>query len=139
MTRGGVNGSRSKFLAIESSAYGPKFTTNPRVLGEMQSSYRGATLTQSSPRNKQDRPWKQPRRAAQKKQHGITHRLIRRLSLNGVGSTDEQSRQQSKRAPVEPMKRLQRASVEPVIEHRMIQQNQAQMSVQLSRETAKTM
>ena len=72
-----------------------------------------------------------------KKQHDITHRLIRRLSLNGVGSTDEQSRQQSKRAPVEPMQRLQRASVEPVIEHRMIRQNQAHSSVQLSRGTAK--
>jgi len=84
----------------------------------------------------QERPRKQPRRAAQK-QHGITHRLIRRLSLNGVGSTDEQSRQQSKRAQVEPMQRLQRASVEPVIEHRMIRQNQAHSSVQLSRGTAK--
>jgi len=57
--------------------------------------------------------------------------------LNGVGSTDEQSRQQSKRAPVEPMQRLQRASVEPMVEHRMIRQNQAQSSVQLSRGTAK--
>ena len=102
----------------------------------MQSSYRGATLTQSSPRTKRERLRKQLRRAAQK-QHGITHRLNRYLSLNGVGSTDEQSRQQSKRAPVEPMQRLQRASVEPVIEHRMIRQNQAQSSVQLSRGTAK--
>ena len=87
---------------------------------------RVATLTQSTPRNTQERLQKQPRRAAQK-QHGITHRLIRCLSLNGVGSTDEQSRQQSQRLPVEPMQRLQRASVEPVIEHRINRQNQAKM------------
>ena len=30
----------------------PKYAPNPRVLGEVQSSYRGATLTQNNPRTR---------------------------------------------------------------------------------------
>jgi len=41
-------------------------------------------------------------KAAQESTPGITHRLIRRTELKSVGSTDEQSRQQKKQAPVDP-------------------------------------
>ena len=37
----------------------PNYAPNPRVLGEVQSSYRGATLTQNNPRNKSEQAWKQ--------------------------------------------------------------------------------
>ena len=39
----------------------PKYAPNPRVLGEVQSSYRGATLTQNNPSNKSEQAWKQAR------------------------------------------------------------------------------
>ena len=39
----------------------PNYAPNPRVLGEVQSSYRGATLTQNNPRNKSEQAWKQTR------------------------------------------------------------------------------
>ena len=39
----------------------PNYTPFPRVLGEVQSSYRGATLTQNNPRNKSEQAWKQTR------------------------------------------------------------------------------
>ena len=37
----------------------PNYAPNPRVLGEVQSSYRGATLTQNNPRNQSEQAWKQ--------------------------------------------------------------------------------
>ena len=39
----------------------PNYAPNPRVQGEVQSSYRGATLTQNNPRNKSEQAWKQTR------------------------------------------------------------------------------
>ena len=39
----------------------PNYAPNPRVLGQVQSSYRGATLTQNNPRNKSEQEWKQTR------------------------------------------------------------------------------
>ena len=100
-----MNGSRLKFLAIGKISLVPKFTPNPRVLGIVWSSYGEATPTQENPRNKQDQTGKQiPKSSTRnsKTQHGITHWMIRRTDLNSVGSTDEQSRQQRKQAPVDP-------------------------------------
>ena len=56
----------------------PNYVPNPRVLGEVQSSYRGATPTQNNPRNKSEQAQKQNTRKQHKNQQGIYHRLIRR-------------------------------------------------------------
>ena len=115
-------GADSKILAIGKLSLVPKFTPNPRVLDTVWSSYEEATPTQESPRNRQDPTRKQTRRAAQK-QYGVTHRLVRHLSLKGVGSTDEQSRQHSK----SEHRLIRRMSLNCVgstgVTHRMIRQN----------------
>ena len=43
----------------------PNYAPNPRVLGEVQSSYEETTLTQNNPRNKQDQSWKRTREIEQ--------------------------------------------------------------------------
>ena len=50
-----------KNLANKSSAFDLKCAPHPRALGKLQSSYRGATPTQNSPRNKCEQAWKQTR------------------------------------------------------------------------------
>ena len=66
MTRGGVNGSRLKFLAIGKIGLVPKYMPNPRVLGKVWSSYGGATLAHNSPRNKREQTRKQTRKNSAK-------------------------------------------------------------------------
>ena len=53
-------GADKKFSQTEARLKIPS-APNPRVLGEVQSSYREATLTQNNPRNKTEQAWKQTR------------------------------------------------------------------------------
>ena len=87
----GVNGSQLKFLQFEMIGLMPRFTPNPRVPGDVWSSYEGATPTQESPRNKLERTRMQTQTTAQK-QARYTHRLNRRTKRHVVGSTDAQGR-----------------------------------------------
>ena len=131
-----MNGSRLKILAIGKIGLVPKYTPNPRVLGTVWSSYGEATPTQESPRNKQDPARKRTPKDSErnsKTRHGITHRLIRCTDLNSVGSTDEQSRQQSE-SEHRLIRRMALNSVGSTgVTHRMIRQNQTPTLVQLSR------
>ncbi|XP_039834378.1 putative UDP-rhamnose:rhamnosyltransferase 1 [Panicum virgatum] len=88
-TRGGVNGSLRKLSRSKTSAHNSRVHPNPRVLGDVQSSYKGVTLTQNKPRNQSDQVRKQFHESSARTKQGIYHRLIRRTRLNDVGSTGD--------------------------------------------------
>jgi len=82
---GGVNGSLQKLSRSKTSAHNSRVHPNPRVLGDVQSSYKGATLTQNKPRNQSDQARKQLHESSARTKQGIYHRLIRRTRSNDVG------------------------------------------------------
>ena len=90
----------------------PKFTPNPRVPGDVWSSYEGATPTQESPRNKLERTRMQTQTTAQK-QARYTYRLkprhkeARRRFNRRTGPAAEK-----KQASVKPVRVKEKPSVQ---------------------------
>ena len=73
----------------KTSAQDPKAHPNPKVLGEVQSSYEGATLTQNKPRNKREQARKHTHENGARSNARYIHRLDQRaqgkcVSLTGV-------------------------------------------------------
>ena len=85
-----------KFLAIGKIGLVQKYTPNPRVLGEVQSSYKGTTLTQNNPRDKRDQSQKQPRRTARETARYNSPVDPTYMSLSTSVEPKSQSRQQCK-------------------------------------------
>ena len=93
-TRGGVNGSLRKLSQSKALAQDPKAHSNPKVLGEVQSSYQGAALTQNKPRNKREQARKHTQENGARRNARYIHRLNRRAQGKCVGLTGVQSLQQ---------------------------------------------
>ena len=91
---GGVNGSLRKLSQSKALAQDPKAHSNPKVLGEVQSSYQGAALTQNKPRNKREQARKHTQENGARSNARYIHRLNRRAQGKCVGLTGVQSLQQ---------------------------------------------
>ena len=91
---GGVKGSLLKLSRSKALAQDPKAHPNPKVLGEVQSSYEGATLTQNKPRNKREQARKHTHENGARSNARYIHRLDQRAQGKCVSLTGVQSLQQ---------------------------------------------